>query len=76
MSELPRKAERAGGQRQIIDVRQLRTSQYDHTTHTFTKKALSQRQYMFGDGRGRVQRPLQRVSGEKLRREYAPAFSA
>jgi transposase len=58
MSELTRKAERAGGQRQIIDVRQLKTSQYDHTTDTFRKKPLSQRKHVFGDGRGRVQRDL------------------
>jgi hypothetical protein len=58
MDELTRKAERAGGQRQIIDVRRLKTSQYDHSTDTFEKKPLSQRQHVFGDGRGRVQRDL------------------
>ncbi|WP_341318703.1 hypothetical protein WN982_27250 [Paraburkholderia sp. IMGN_8] len=58
MSELTRKADRAGGQRQIIDVYRLKTSQYDHTTDTFRKKKLSERRHVFGDGRGRVQRDL------------------
>jgi hypothetical protein len=58
MDELARKAERAGGQRQIIDVRRLKTSQYDHTTDTFTKKALSERWHVFGDGSGRAHRDI------------------
>ena len=58
MSELQRKAERAGGARQIIDVRTLKNSQYDHATETYTKKPLSQRVHVFGDGRGRVQRDV------------------
>jgi hypothetical protein len=58
MSALTRKAARAGGQRQVIDVRRLKTSQYDHGTDTFTKKSLSERWHVFGDGRGRVQRDL------------------
>ncbi len=52
ISEPTRKAERAGGQRQIIDVRQLKTGQYDHSTDTFKKKPLSQRQHVFGGDRG------------------------
>lgn len=58
MSELTRKAARAGGQRQIIDVYQLKTSQYDHSTNTFRRKKLSERWHVFEDGRGRVQRDL------------------
>jgi hypothetical protein len=58
MSELARKAERAGGQRQIIEVRRLKTSQYDHTTDTFTKKALCERWHVFGDGSGRAHRDI------------------
>ena len=58
MSELQRKAERAGGARQVIDVRTLKNSQYDHATGTYTKKPLSQRVHVFGDGRGRVQRDV------------------
>jgi transposase len=58
MQELTRKAERAGGQRQVIDVYRLKTSQYDHSTNTFRKKKLSERWHVFGDGRGRVQRDL------------------
>lgn len=58
MSELQRKAERDGGARQVIDVRTLKNSQYDHATETYTKKPLSQRIHVFGDGRGRVQRDV------------------
>ena len=58
MSALTRKAARAGGQRQVIDVRRLKTSQYDHSTNTFRKKSLSERWHVFGDGRGRVHRDL------------------
>ena len=69
MSILERKAERAGGKRIVINVRALKNSQYDHTTRTFKKKPLSQRQHVFGDGRGVVDRDvysafLARVSGE------------
>jgi putative transposase len=58
MSELKRKAERAGGKRSIIDIRNLKTSQYDHTTDRFTKKKLSERWHWFGDGRGKAQRDV------------------
>lgn len=58
MNTLTRKAERAGGGRHIIEVRALKTSQYDHTTHDFVKKPLSQRWHVFRDGRGRVQRDV------------------
>ena len=53
-----RKAERAGGARIRQDARVLKTSQYDHSTNTFAKKALSERWHVFGDGRGRVQRDI------------------
>lgn len=58
MSELQRKAERAGGASSSVNVRQLKTSQYDHSTQTFTRKTLSERWHVFGDGRGRVQRDV------------------
>ena len=58
MSELHRKAERAGGASTSVNVRQLKTSQYDHSTGEFLKKGLSQRWHVFGDGRGRVQRDV------------------
>lgn len=58
MSELTRKAERAGGSRTVINVWALKTSQYDHTTDDFAKKPLSQRWHLFRDGRGTVQRDV------------------
>jgi putative transposase len=58
MSELTRKAARAGGARTKIEVRSLKTSQYDHPTDTFQKKKLSERWHVFRDGRGRVQRDI------------------
>ena len=58
MSELKRKAERADGQSITIDVRQLKTSQYDHSNKEFRKKTLSERWHKFADGRGRVQRDI------------------
>ena len=58
MSELKRKAERAGGSRTLIDVRNLKTSQYCHAADDFVKKPLSQRWHVFRDGRGKVQRDV------------------
>ena len=58
MGELQRKAERAGGASTSIDVRTLKTSQYDHSTGAFVKKSLSERWHVFGDGRGRVHRDI------------------
>ena len=58
MSELKRKAARAGGKSETVNVRQLKTSQYDHSTGLFVKKTLSERWHVFGDGRGRVQRDV------------------
>jgi putative transposase len=58
MSKLRRKAERAGGELRDLDTRSLKLSQFDHTTNTCTKKALSQRWHALGDGSGVVQRDL------------------
>ncbi len=58
MQLLARKAERAGGQRRIVNVRALKSSQYDHSTDGFVKKRLSERWHVFADGRGRVQRDV------------------
>lgn len=58
MGELQRKAERAGGDSIAVNVRQLKTSQYDHSSGAFKKKPLSQRWHVFGDGRGKVQRDV------------------
>ena len=58
MSELQRKAARAGGASSTVNVRQLKTSQFDHSTGEFVKKTLSERWHTFGDGRGRVQRDV------------------
>lgn len=58
MSELQRKAARAGGKSETVNVWQLRTSQYDHSTGQFVKKKLSERWHIFGDGRGRAQRDV------------------
>ena len=55
---LTRKAERAGGQRTSVEIRALKSSQYDHPTDTFEKKRLSERWHVFRDGRGRVQRDV------------------
>lgn len=55
---LTRKAESAGGSRMVQNARELKTSQYDHTTDTYAKKPLSQRWHVFGDGSGTVQRDL------------------
>lgn len=58
MSELLRKAESAGGSNKSINVRQLKTSQFDHSTGEFRKKTLKERWHVFGDVRGRVQRDV------------------
>lgn len=58
MSTLKRKAERAGAAVLAIDIRSLKTSQYDHATDSFQKKPLSQRWHELGDGTGRVQRDV------------------
>ncbi len=55
---LRRKAESAGGE--IVDLHtwSLKMSQYDHPTETYTKKPLSQRWHVLGDGSGIVQRDV------------------
>lgn len=58
MSKLRLKAERAGGELQDLDTRRLKLSQYDHTTQVCTKKPLSQRWHVLGDGTGVVQRDV------------------
>ena len=58
MSLIRRKAERAGGGVVELNTRALKLSQYDHCTHTFSKKALSERWHRLGDGSGYVQRDL------------------
>jgi putative transposase len=58
MALLRRKAERAGGELRDLDTWSLKLSQYDHTTNTCTKKTLSQRWHVLGDGSGVVQRDL------------------
>lgn len=58
MALLRRKAERAGGGLRDLDTWSLKLSQYDHTTGTCTKKALSQRWHVLGDGSGVVQRDM------------------
>lgn len=58
MALLRRKAERAGGEFRDLDTWSLKLSQYDHTTNTCTKKALSERWHVLGDGSGVVQRDL------------------
>ena len=58
MSKLRRKAERAGGELRDLDTWSLKLSQFDHTTNTCTKKTLSERWHVLGDGSGVVQRDL------------------
>ncbi len=58
ITELRRKAESAGGQFVDLDTWRLKLSQFDHTTSMYTKKPLSQRWHVLGDGSGVVQRDL------------------
>ena len=57
VSTLERKAKAAGGELIAIPTSNTRLSQFDHTTGDYTKKALSQREHVFGD---RVTAPVQR----------------
>lgn len=50
MSELQRKAERAGGASLAQNARELKTSQYCHVRQAFIKKSLSERWHGFPDG--------------------------
>jgi putative transposase len=57
VSTLERKAKAAGGELIQVTTCNTRLSQFDHTTNTYTKKPLSQRQHVFGDG---ITAPVQR----------------
>ena len=58
VEQLRRKAESAGGKLINLHTWSLKLSQYDHTTQTCTKKPLSQRWHVLGDGSGVVQRDI------------------
>ena len=58
MLKLRRKAERAGGEFRELNTQALKLSQYDHCTGTCTKKRLSERWHVLGDGSGVVQRDV------------------
>jgi hypothetical protein len=58
VTSLKRKAESAGGQVVELNTWVLKMSQYDHCTETCTKKPLSQRWHVLGDGSGVVQRDV------------------
>lgn len=57
VSTLERKAKAARGELIEIPTWNTRLSQFDHTTGEYTKKALSQREHLFGD---RITTPVQR----------------
>lgn len=58
VEQLRRKAESAGGKLIDLHTWSLKMSQYDHTTNTCTRKPLSQRWHVLGDGSGVVQRDV------------------
>jgi lambda repressor-like predicted transcriptional regulator len=58
VEQLRRKAESAGGKMIDLHTWSLKMSQYDHPTQTCTKKPLSQRWHVLGDGSGVVQRDI------------------
>ena len=58
VEQLRRKAESAGGELVDLHTWSLKMSQYDHPTQTCTKKPLSQRWHVLGDGSGVVQRDI------------------
>ncbi|WP_434782857.1 hypothetical protein [Ferrovum myxofaciens] len=58
VEQLRRKAESAGGKLIDLHTWSLKMSQYDHTTGVCTKKPLSQRWHVLGDGSGVVQRDV------------------
>ena len=58
VEQLRRKAESAGGKLIDLHTWSLKLSQYDHPTKTRTKKPLSQRWHVLGDGSGVVQRDV------------------
>jgi len=58
VEQLRRKAESAGGKLIDLHTWSLKMSQYDHITQNYTKKPLSQRWHVLGDGSGVVQRDI------------------
>lgn len=58
IEQLRRKAESAGGKLIDLHTWSLKMSQYDHMTQECTKKPLSQRWHVLGDGSGVVQRDI------------------
>ncbi len=58
VEQLRRKAESAGGKLIDLSTWSLKMSQYDRTTQADTKKPLSQRWHVLGDGSGVVQRDI------------------
>jgi putative transposase len=58
VEQLRRKAESAGGGLVDLHTWSLKMSQYDHLTEVCTKKPLSQRWHVLGDGSGVVQRDI------------------
>lgn len=58
IEQLRRKAESAGGKLVDLHTWSLKMSQYDHATEVCTKKPLSQRWHVLGDGSGVVQRDV------------------
>ncbi len=58
VEQLRRKAESAGGKMIDLHTWSLKMSQYDHITEVCTKKPLSQRWHVLGDGSGVVQRDI------------------
>lgn len=58
VEQLRRKAESAGGKMVDLHTWSLKMSQYDHLTEVCTKKPLSQRWHVLGDGSGVVQRDI------------------
>lgn len=58
VEQLRRKAESAGGKMVDLHTWSLKLSQYDHITGICTKKPLSQRWHVLGDGSGVVQRDI------------------
>lgn len=58
VEQLRRKAESAGGALIDLHTWSLKMSQYDHTTQVCTKKPLSQRWHVLGEGSGVVQRDV------------------
>ncbi len=74
VEQLRRKAESAGGKLIDLHTWSLKLSQYDHPTKTYTKKPLSQRWHVLGDGSGVVQRDVYSAFIEALWAAQKPAL--